>query len=69
MTTSVERFCTEAGRPFCVYAVLGSRQHAARLVGEVSTALAGLSVAPRSPAQPVWSRPAAADGADGGTGV
>jgi hypothetical protein len=40
-----QRFCTERGRPFCVYAVLGSRKHAARLVDEVGAALAGVTVA------------------------
>ena len=34
-----QRFCTERGRPFSVYAVLGSRQHAARLVDEVRRVL------------------------------
>jgi hypothetical protein len=39
-----QQFCTAAGRPFCVYAVLGSRRHADRLVGEVRAALDGVDV-------------------------
>jgi hypothetical protein len=39
-----QRFCTEHGRPFCVYAVLGSRRHAARLVDEVGEVLDGVTV-------------------------
>lgn len=39
-----QKFFTENGRPFCLYVVLGSRRHAARLVDEVNATLAGLDV-------------------------
>lgn len=39
-----QRFFTENGRPFCLYVVLGSRQHAAALVAEVQGVLDGLQV-------------------------
>ncbi len=38
-------FCTEATRAFCLYAVLGERLHAPRLVGEVNRVLATLRIA------------------------
>ena len=34
-----QRFCTVASRAWCVYVVLGSRRHAAQLVGEVQRVL------------------------------
>ena len=37
-------FCTEAGRPLCLYVVLGSTRNARALVDEVSTVLAGLEL-------------------------
>jgi hypothetical protein len=37
-------FFTENGRPFCLYAVLGSRRHADALVAETDTVLDGLEV-------------------------
>lgn len=40
-------FFTERGRAFCLYAVLGSRAHAARLVGEVHSVLDNLTVGVR----------------------
>jgi hypothetical protein len=52
-----QRFCTEHGRPFSVYAVLGSRHHAARLVEEVRAVLAGVTV--DAAAHPPRSRSAA----------
>jgi hypothetical protein len=39
-----QRFFTENGRPFCLYVVLGSRQHAGSLVTEVQGVLDGLEV-------------------------
>jgi hypothetical protein len=39
-----QRFFTEAGRAFCLYAVLGSREHAAALVGEVGAVVANVDV-------------------------
>jgi hypothetical protein len=42
-----QRFFTERGRPFCLYVVLGSRQHAAALLEDVQSALAGISVEQR----------------------
>lgn len=47
----VQRFFTEAGRAFCLYVVLGSRQHAAALVDEVHTVIDNLEVGER------WARP------------
>lgn len=40
----VQRFFTAAGRAFCLFVVLGSRQHAAALVDEVHGVLRGISV-------------------------
>lgn len=40
-------FFTTAGRPFCLYVVLGSRGHAAGLLAEVHTVLDTLEVAAR----------------------
>lgn len=37
-------FFTEAGRPFCLYAVLGSRRHAEALVTQTEAVLDGLKV-------------------------
>jgi hypothetical protein len=42
-----QRFFTEAGRAFCLYVVLGSRTHAARLVGEVRAVLGNVTVGAR----------------------
>lgn len=42
----VQRFFTEHDRAFCLYVVLGSRQHAAALVGEVHDVLDNLVVDP-----------------------
>lgn len=42
-----QRFCTEHGRPFCLYVVLGSGRRAAELLGEVHGVLAGLTVGAR----------------------
>ncbi len=39
-----QRFFTENGRAFCVYAVLGSREHAATLLGEVGDVLTRVEV-------------------------
>jgi hypothetical protein len=39
-----QKFFTENGRPFCLYVVLGSRQHAADLLAEVQRVLANLQV-------------------------
>lgn len=39
-----QRFFTENGRPFCLYVVLGSREHAADLLDQVQAALADLRV-------------------------
>jgi hypothetical protein len=39
-----QKFFTEAGRPFCLYVVLGSRRHAAELLPEVQRVLANLEV-------------------------
>jgi hypothetical protein len=41
-----QRFCTARGRPFCVYAVLGSRR-AAFLVREINAVLASVTVSSR----------------------
>src|SRR5262249_26551717 len=42
-----QRFFTDHGRAFCLYAVLGSRRYAARLVAEVGDVLDALTVATR----------------------
>jgi hypothetical protein len=42
-----QRFFTEQGRPFCLYAVLGSERHAVSLVQEVHEVLAQLRVGER----------------------
>lgn len=42
-----QRFFTENGRAFCLYVVLGSRRHAARLVPETHDALDTITVHPR----------------------
>jgi hypothetical protein len=42
-----QRFFTDGGRPFCLYVVLGSREHAAQLVDEVNALLDGLAVEER----------------------
>jgi hypothetical protein len=42
-----QRFFTENGRAFCLYIVLGSSRHAAELVAQTDTVLAGLEVAAR----------------------
>jgi hypothetical protein len=42
-----QRFFTERGRAFCLYVVLGSRQHAAQLVGEVHSVLDNITVTHR----------------------
>jgi hypothetical protein len=39
-----QRFFTENGRAFCLYAVLGSRQHATALLGEVATVVSRVEV-------------------------
>ena len=39
-----QKFFTENGRPFCLYVVLGSREHAAQLLAEVQRVLANLEV-------------------------
>jgi hypothetical protein len=43
-----QQFCTVAGRPFCLYVVLGSRQHAAALVADVHAVLDTLEVGRRA---------------------
>jgi len=43
----VQRFFTENGRAFCLYVVLGSREHATGLVGEVCGVLEHLEVGRR----------------------
>lgn len=40
----VQRFFTERGRAFCLYAVLGSREHAADLVVQLHEVLSGLRI-------------------------
>lgn len=40
-------FCTEAGRPLCLYVVLGSARRADVALAEVNAVLRGLHVAPR----------------------
>lgn len=40
-------FCNVAGRAFCLYAVLGSREHAAELLGEIREVLDNLEVSVR----------------------
>jgi hypothetical protein len=42
-----QRFCTENGRPFCLYVVLGSGRHAAPLLTEVHRVLDQLTVGAR----------------------
>jgi hypothetical protein len=42
-----QRFFSDNGRAFCLYVVLGSRQHAAALLGEVHAVLDTLSVGQR----------------------
>jgi hypothetical protein len=42
-----QKFFTENGRAFCLYVVLGSRHHAAALVGELHDVLDGLEVGDR----------------------
>lgn len=42
-----QRFFTESGRAFCLYAVLGSRQHAAGLVEQVHDVLTNVEVGDR----------------------
>lgn len=46
----VQRFFTATERAFCLFVVLGSRQHAAALVDEVHAVLDGISVDARSAA-------------------
>jgi len=43
--SGTQRFFTAAGRPFCLYVVLGSHADRARLVPSVNGFLAGLSIA------------------------
>ena len=43
----VQRFFTEQGRAFCLYVVLGSRQHAPGLVAQLHAALDGLQIGHR----------------------
>lgn len=42
-----QRFFTTNGRALCLYAVLGSSRHAARLVAEINDVVAGISVGQR----------------------
>jgi hypothetical protein len=42
-----QRFFTEKGRAFCLYVVLGSRQHAPALVAEVCRVLDNITLVPR----------------------
>jgi hypothetical protein len=42
-----QQFFTEHGRPFCLYVVLGSQQHAAPLLAEVHAVLDRIAVAAR----------------------
>ena len=42
-----QRFFTERGHAFCLYVVLGSRGHGARLIGEVHAVLDNLTVEKR----------------------
>jgi hypothetical protein len=42
-----QHFCTVAGRPFCVYAVIGSLARRSALVGVLNDALAGVTISPR----------------------
>jgi hypothetical protein len=41
----VQRFFTAGDRPFCLYAVIGSRNHAATIVPQVNAALGSLVIA------------------------
>jgi len=41
-----QRFFTEAGRPFCLYVVAGSRAYLPRIIAEVNSVLADLDVGP-----------------------
>ncbi len=43
----VQRFFTEQGRAFCLYAVLGSREHARSLVADLHGALNGVRIETR----------------------
>lgn len=45
----LQRFFTESGRAFCLFAVLGSRQHAAELVAQLHRVLDGLTITSREP--------------------
>jgi hypothetical protein len=42
-----QRFFTEAGRPFCLYVVIGAYQRAARLAADASSVLATVRIDPR----------------------
>jgi hypothetical protein len=41
-----QQFFTTNGRPFCLYVVAGSRAHLARIIADVNTVLAGVTVGP-----------------------
>lgn len=41
----VQRFFTAAGRPFCLYAVIGSRRHAALLVPQLNGLIGAVRIA------------------------
>jgi len=43
----VQRFFTEAGRPCCLYAVIGSSARRPVLVGRINDVLGGLRISPR----------------------
>ena len=43
----VQRFFTEAGRAFCLYAVIGAYRRAARLASELSTVLNTITIGAR----------------------
>lgn len=52
----LQRFFTEAGRAFCLFAVLGSRRHAGELVGEIHDVLDGVRIDVRHPVTTEGSR-------------
>lgn len=50
--SGLQRFFTEAGRPFSFYAVLGSHLRRDQLVPAVNTLLSSLAINPATPANP-----------------
>jgi hypothetical protein len=49
--SGVQRFFTEAGRAFCLYAVIGSRPSRDALVGRVNDVVSSMHIDPRSTAR------------------